>query len=254
LIAESARSSAFEDIPAAALRRPNTYALIAESVIDLIQDRRLSPGDPIPTERELMERFGAGRSSVREALRVLESQAVIRGDRAGFFIADIHSSLSRSFELVLRLTDGKLRDLMDLRRMIEVVSAQNAARHRTDDDVAALKAANDRWELAVRAASQEEYAIDAAMDTDLELHLRIAQAGANATVVAVMYALRDVTAHAYRTLIATPNIRSVVADQHSAIITAIAAQDPEQAGEAMRAHILHVESRLGALLDGPLYT
>lgn len=245
--------SAFDAIPAELLRRPNTYALIADAIIALIQAQQLKPGDPIPTERELMERFGTGRSSVREAIRVLESKGVIHGDRAGFCVSDVHAALSNSFELVMRLTDGTVRDFMELRRTLEVENARVAAGVRSAADVDALRAANERLESALQAAEDDDAAVTQAADADLDLHIRIAEAAGNRMVVVVMQAMRVVANRTYRTSIAMPDIRNEVVGQHERIISAIAAQDADAASAAMREHVLHVEAQLGELMDHPLY-
>ncbi len=67
------------------IERRKLYELIAEQLLTQISERRLRPGDPIPTERELTHLYRAGRSSVREALRMLESKGVIEAVGGGSF-------------------------------------------------------------------------------------------------------------------------------------------------------------------------
>src|SRR5215218_2782833 len=68
------------------IERPNTYELLAQRLLELIADGELAVGEPLPSERELVERFRVGRSSVREALRVLESKGLIDGGGKGRFV------------------------------------------------------------------------------------------------------------------------------------------------------------------------
>ena len=70
--------------PRQPIERRNTYELVAESLLALISERHLKPGDALPTERELMQHYGVGRSSVREALRMLESKGLIMGGSGAF--------------------------------------------------------------------------------------------------------------------------------------------------------------------------
>lgn len=238
----------FQDEP---LHRPNTYELIADSVIQMIRAGRLSPGDLLPPEKTLMDKYGTGRSSVREALRVLESKGAITGSRGTFVVANVFETLSSSFGLLMSLTGARMRDLIELRRIIEVETAGLAAVNRTDDQVALLWAANDRWEAALVEMDDEE-STKAAGKADLDVHVLIAKAAGNVTVVAVIEALRDVAARNYRQSIETPQIRDAVSEQHRAIIAAIAQGDRLAAELAARAHISHVERGLGSLLDEPL--
>jgi DNA-binding FadR family transcriptional regulator len=250
---ETAVTSAFDALPSAPLKRPNTYELIADSIIELIATHQLRPGDPLPPERILTARFGAGRSSVREALRVLESKGLIIGDRGGFVVADVHAALSSAFDLVVRLTQAKVRDLMALRRILEVENARQAAHRADHDNVQRLIKANQHWEAALADARNSRPDVRAAADADLQLHALIAEAAGNETIQAVMQAMRQVNEHTYHTAIAIPEVRDVVADQHRLIIEAIRNGDADGAAAAMHAHVAHVEERLGDLLNRPIY-
>ena len=60
------------DLPVSPIERPNTYELLAQRLLTLIASGEIGEGQALPSERELVEQFGVGRSSVREALRMLE--------------------------------------------------------------------------------------------------------------------------------------------------------------------------------------
>src|SRR2546429_8919581 len=84
------------------LERRKVYEQVAEQLLGQIRSRRLTPGDPLPPERELTESFGVGRSSIREALRMLESQGVITSVSGGaFVVSDPAAPLDSSPPLVL---------------------------------------------------------------------------------------------------------------------------------------------------------
>jgi GntR family transcriptional repressor for pyruvate dehydrogenase complex len=67
------------------IERKKVYEQIAQQLLARISERHLRPGDPLPTERELTQLYRAGRSSVREALRMLESKGVIESVDGGSF-------------------------------------------------------------------------------------------------------------------------------------------------------------------------
>src|SRR3954453_22346754 len=88
------------------VERRKVYEQIAEQLLGQISSRRLKPGDPLPPERELTESFGVGRSSIREALRMLESQGVITAASGGaLVVASAANPLNSSLRLVFTLDD-----------------------------------------------------------------------------------------------------------------------------------------------------
>ena len=88
------------------LERRKVYEQIAEQLLAQISSGRLRPGDVLPPERELTESFGVGRSSIREALRMLESQGVISAANGGaLVVADAASPLNSSLRLLFTLDE-----------------------------------------------------------------------------------------------------------------------------------------------------
>jgi DNA-binding FadR family transcriptional regulator len=133
------------------VERRKVYEQIAEQLLAEIGSGRLKPGDPLPPERELTERFGVGRSSIREALRMLESQGLIRPAGGGaLVVAEAANPLNSSLRLVFTLDDrAGLHDLFELRRVIDCEAAALAAEHVEDEHRRALCA-----ELARRAIEE----------------------------------------------------------------------------------------------------
>src|SRR5436190_1476831 len=125
--------------------RQPTYERVAERLIGLITRRALAPGAPLPTERELADAYGVGRSSVREALRMLESQGVIApGPGNGFTVAAPARPLHRSLRLVMSLDAAPgPGDVLELRRILEVEAAGLAAERRSAADLARMDRATD---------------------------------------------------------------------------------------------------------------
>jgi Transcriptional regulators len=94
------------------IERQKVYELIADQLLRRIGERLLRPGDPLPTERELTQAFGAGRSSVREALRMLESKGVIEDVGSGTFVVSGYANpLNTSMQLLLELDQATMRDV-----------------------------------------------------------------------------------------------------------------------------------------------
>ena len=222
------------------LERRKVYEQIAEQLLAQIGSRRLKPGDPLPPERELTETFGVGRSSIREALRMLESQGVIRGANGGaFVVANAANPLNSSLRLVFTL-DGSagMHDLFELRRIIDCEAAALAAERRTDAHLAEMDAAIAEMEESLVADGRGDRFIDA----DLRFHLAVAGATGNRMVLHSMEAVRDVVRRALMTIYFIPQSPESAVVEHRAVRAAIAAGDAVQAREAMLHHLTRVET------------
>lgn len=225
------------------IERRKVYDLIAERLLAQIRARRLRPGDPLPTERELMHAYRVGRSSVREALRLLESRGVIRDTGRGLFqVADYGNPLSSSFAFLLTVEEGTLRDLFEVRQTLEVEAAGLAAARRTDEHLARMGQAI--VEMAAALDSADRY-----IEADLQFHLAVAAATRNRIVAMMMHAIRGQLHRALASIFHIPGSPQRSVRQHEAILEAIRAGDPEQARARMREHLARVEQDIHGVLD-----
>jgi GntR family transcriptional regulator, transcriptional repressor for pyruvate dehydrogenase complex len=219
----------------APIERKKVYELVAERLVQEISDRRLNPGDELPRERHLAEAYGVGRSSVREALRMLESRGLIASPGGGrLVVADYANPLNQSLALLLRMHDGDLGELFEIRRILEVESAGLAAQRRSDADVGAMRAAQRTMEEGLGSA--ERY-----VDGDVRFHLAIAAATHNRVATYMMAAIRDALHRALLSIYQIPGSPERSLGQHRQILDAVEARRPDQARERMRLHLLRVE-------------
>jgi len=217
------------------IERKKVYELVAERLVQEISDRRLNPGDELPRERYLAEAYGVGRSSVREALRMLESRGLIASPGSGrLVVADYANPLNQSLALLLRMHDGDLGELFEVRRILEVESAGLAALRRTVSDVEAMRAAQRSMEEGLDAA--ERY-----VDGDVQFHLAIAAATHNRVATYMMQAIRDVLHRALLSIYQISGSPERSLGQHRQILNAVKARRSDQARERMRQHLLRVE-------------
>ena len=217
--------------------RRKVYEQVAEQLLAQIGARHLRPGDPLPSERELTESFGVGRSSIREALRMLESQGVITSMNGGtFVVAQASNPLHSSLELVFTLdNETGLHDLYELRRIIDCEAAALAAVRRTDDHLAQMALAIDEMERALPAHG-ESFVL-----ADLRFHLAIAEATGNRLILYAMQAARDVVRRALLTVVKVPQSPESAIVEHRGVYEAIRSGNPEWARNAMREHLERVE-------------
>ena len=215
------------------IRQANLTDEIVKQIVDLILDQKLRPGDKLPSERELVEMLGVGRSSLREALKVLAVIGVIRVSRGnGTSVGE--GDLSR---LTLPLSAGLLigeharKEIIEARWVIEVELAAMAAERASEEEIAEIGRKVES--LRSLQTNPAEY-----LRGDLEFHLAIARAAHNHLLYNVYQRLRRIL----RELIA----RVVVVDDaehmpgafqsHVPIFEAIRARDPKAARRAMTAH------------------
>lgn len=231
------------------IERQKLYELIADQLLRRISERQLQPGDPLPTERELTQAFRAGRSSVREALRMLESRGVIENRGNGtFVVAGYANPLNSSVQLLLSLDQATMLDVYELRRILECEAAGLAAERHSDAHLALMDAAIDG--MAAALASDDDDRGAYYIDADLRFHLAIAEATRNGVILHTMDALRGVIRRALMSIFLVPGSPERSFDQHRAIRDAIAARDADAARAEMRAHLVRVESDVHHALAG----
>jgi GntR family transcriptional repressor for pyruvate dehydrogenase complex len=231
---------------AAPLVRLKTYELVAQRLLDDIAASALPAGSLVPGEVELADTLGVGRSSVREALRVLESRGLIgRTDNGRFVVAEQANPLASGLSVLYDLHRVQMSELFELRNMIEIEAAGLAAERRTGTDLQLLGATlgEMRWGSSTP---------DELLKTDVRFHVQIAEAGGNRAFARLIEALRDVVYSALHGPLFTRTDRddwsSETVVEHTRILDAIAAQDVEGAREAMGAHLKRVSDQALALL------
>jgi DNA-binding FadR family transcriptional regulator len=222
------------------LERRKVYEQIAEQLLGQIGGGQLRPGDPLPPERELTEAFGVGRSSIREALRMLESQGVIAPASGGaFVVAQAANPLESSLRLLFALDDRTgISDLFELRRILDCEAAALAAERRTEEHLAEMDAARTDMAASLDKAGRSDDFIEA----DLRFHLAVAEATGNRLLVHCMQAVRDIVRRALLTVFVIPGSPEGAVVEHRAIQDAIAMRDAERARAQMFAHLGRVQS------------
>jgi GntR family transcriptional repressor for pyruvate dehydrogenase complex len=207
---------------------------IAEHLELLIFSGRLSVGDKFPSERDLMARFGAGRSSVREALFTLQRKGLLTA-RAG---AASRVSQPSADTLVSELSGaarhmlarpGGVRELQHARALFEVGLAREAALRASADDLATLREALDQNGAASDQASFGK--------TDLLFHYTLAVMAHNPIFTSLHMALSDWLSEQRRVSARAGATSAGMYAQHRDIYEAIAAHDALAAQEAMERHL-----------------
>jgi len=224
------------------INTPRIYEGIVSQIHRLIRDGDLKPGDKLPPERELSQRFQVGRSSIRDAIRVLEIMGTVKVRQGGGTIVQDLSprSLVAPMASMLRRQRAMVEDIMDLRTMLEPSLAARAARNATADDIAQLAGVLDRQRLKVGRG-------EVAVSEDTDFHRGIAQAGGNPVVLSVLDILMGLLAETRVEALQVRGRAERSLNGHRRILRAIRRKDPVAAEAAMRSHISSVEE---IILDG----
>lgn len=230
-----------DNLTDAPIARRKTYELVADRLLALIAARKLQPGDPIPAERELVESYRVGRSSVREALRMLESRGLIEARGNGSFaVSEFRSSLGESLGLLLSVDEADARELFEVRRILESETAALAAERREPEHLVRMAAAIEEMEKGLD--NEQSY-----IAADLSFHLIIAEASGNRLASHLMHAIRGQMQEALGTAFLVPGGPQRSVFQHREILEAIEARRPDEARLVMHAHIQRVEHELHRL-------
>jgi GntR family transcriptional repressor for pyruvate dehydrogenase complex len=216
------------------IARQKTYELVAQRLLELMSAGRLQPGDPVPAERELAQSYGVGRSSIREALRMLESKGVIQASGNGSFtVAAFGDTLNRSLDFLISVDQADFRELFEVRHMLEAEAAALAAERHLEPDLAEMA----RQVAAMQSALASETAF---IDADLRFHMAIAQATRNRLIVHLMHAIRSQLQASLAASFHVPGLPELAIEMHRSILDAIAARQPEEARRRMHQHVERV--------------
>jgi GntR family transcriptional repressor for pyruvate dehydrogenase complex len=222
-----------------AIKKTRIHEEVVSQVHELIKEGRFKAGDQLPSERELAETFKVSRTSVREALRALETQGLIVSRTGmGNFIADLPVD-SLVAPLAKFLIDEKraLADIFELRKLIEPHIASLAAERATRRDIEELKKIMDKQTEAV---SRGETGVDA----DAELHFVIGRATQNQALQKLVSGLMEMLSRSREESLQTLDRRTASIDAHREIVAAIEKHDGSKAREAMQRHIEQVEANV----------
>ncbi len=227
----------------ACVAKRSAFQAIAEELAGAIYQGRWRPGDRLPTEQELSEKFGISRAVIREAMRYLEQQGLVsvkRGYRGGVFVATPSSQpIQETFRIMLRTRQLSMQDLTEARSIYEPEIARLAALRIGDHELDQLAEVVHRQEMALESGQQEVF--------DLSFHQLVAEATKNRALMIAMNSIINILLPEVRVLELDRLTQQSIVDYHKKIYKALKARDPEKASKLMARHVVDVQSRLTRL-------
>jgi DNA-binding FadR family transcriptional regulator len=219
----------------APVKRRKVYEEVAQRLEEMMLSGALQPGNVLPSERELMETFGVGRSAIREALFALQRMGLVsirNGERA--YVTKptpeaVVGELAGAVRHLLAQPEGA-RHMQQARTLHEISIVRYAARHATAEDVDRLRVALEKNRLAIGDPQ-------AFTRSDVEFHLVLAETARNPVLVSLQVALGEWLAEQRTTSLKAAGADQAAWEAHDAIYRAVAAHDPDAAERAMSAHL-----------------
>jgi GntR family transcriptional regulator, transcriptional repressor for pyruvate dehydrogenase complex len=205
---------------------------IVDQILSLIAKGELRPGQRLPSERELCKNFGAGRSSLREALRCLCIVGVLSARVGEGTSVAINGGkfLGNIIKWRIMTERHDIEDLMQVRIALEGVSASRAALKGSEEDIAKLKSLLAKMEAAI--TDKKRFAA-----LDLEFHIGLATASDNFLIFDLISMIRGQLEMTLSKVLLLPNALPLSLKEHASIVHAIERRDAEAARLAMQHHL-----------------
>lgn len=214
-------------------REPRLSDRVAQLLRESILERQLSPGDRLPTERELGEQFGVSRTVVREAVRTLVAKGLVEvRSGSGVYVASVDEGAVRESMTMFLHGVGVpgYAQVHEVRQVLELEIAALAAERATEADIEALTQA-----CAEMAAGVGD--IDAASAADVEFHRVLARATYNRLFIVMIDSIGDILLEIRKATLGIRGRAKKGVQFHQAILDRVAAHDVDGAREAMRIHL-----------------
>ncbi len=216
------------------------YEQIAEQLRTLVVDGTLQPGARLPNEAVLAREYGVSRATLREALRSLAAQDLIRtakGAGGGSFITlpsveHVSSFVHSSITLMADANDVSLEDLLEARELLEVPAARLAANRRDDDELERLRETIPEEPLRLGPDQQFVY--------NQDFHSVVIDCCDNALLAIAAQPIFGVLQRNLARTKLGERFHRAINDQHRSIAAAIEAGDAEAAGGEMQAHLVYM--------------
>jgi DNA-binding FadR family transcriptional regulator len=199
---------------------------LADAVVSKLQQQlslgEYQAGQKLPSEPELMEQFGVGRSTIREAIRILANTGLLSVRQGSGTFVETQNGIAEP--LSQRLKRANAGDIDEVRQLLEMKIAEKAALHRSKKDIEKMKILLKKRDIAAKAGDIEE-----AILSDIQFHVAIAAASRN-DILADMYRTfaEQMTRH-FREVHLTTGSFIRTHNWHESLLKSIVEQDPKKA-------------------------
>ncbi|WHH60565.1 FadR/GntR family transcriptional regulator [Petroclostridium sp. X23] len=214
--------------------------VISDYLVDSIISGELKPGDKLPSDRNLSTMFNVGRSSIREALKVLSALGLITilPGQGTFIASDSTQFFLTPLSWTFLIGEKNAEHVISVRNVLEVESTRLAAQHATIEDLNTLSRI---FEKSANAYTERNLQIF--LDLDLDFHLAVAQCSHNPILYNLLLTARKLIKHISKSGMVNLDHLVSIYQEHSDIYIAIMDRDPAQAVTAMNTHLENAHKR-----------
>jgi len=218
------------------IKSTRIYQEIVRQVKGMIAEGRLKSGDQLPPERDLAEKFVVSRTSVREALRALESLGLVEiRPGEGTFVREVSiETLIEPLALIMVSQREAIGELFEARRLLEPTIAALAAVRATPEEI-------HEMERILEQQAKEIATGKTGLAEDAAFHAAIGAAAHNRAITRIAHAVMDLLTQSREESLNTPGRPNRSHEDHRRIVAAIAARDDAGARRAMLDHLEAVE-------------
>jgi len=222
---------------------------LSESVIDAIKkmivDDGFNPGEKFYSEKELTEKLEVSRSSIREALRILEVTGQVNVKQGkGIFISDNQRKRFKEFSTWLKNHEQSIKDNFEVRLIVEPKAARRAAEKATSGDIKKMEKACSQFAESAGNGNTEE-----AIVCDHSFHNSLAGSTKNQTLYVLMKAMTTTLADGWVSSLYTPGRIQQTIYEHGDILDAIKNRDRAGAENAMTRHLVNALHDISAHMN-----
>ena len=221
------------------IKRKSIAEIAVERILELIQDQRLVEGDRLPTEKDLADTLAISRSTLREAIRVLDMMGIIKVEHGSGMVihaSKLSDSMLRPLRFSLMLHKHRLLELFETRRLIEVECTGLAAERATTEEISRIRASYERLLECVRDR-------EAGIACEIDLHEQINRAAHNAILYEVLLSVKDLLRASRDFTVPANGVSEATIESHGSILAAIESRDVPKARQEMLRHLDEVYER-----------
>jgi GntR family transcriptional regulator, transcriptional repressor for pyruvate dehydrogenase complex len=229
-----------------AVKTSRLFEQIVQQVEDSILKGQLKPGDRLPAERDLAQRFGVSRTAVREAVKTLREKGLVEAysGRGTFVTNGTSQAIRQSLDLMIRINQQEgSANLAELRLVLEPEIAGLAASRIEDQLLTTMRE-------AVAVMERNLHDPDAYVEADLDFHLALAEAAGNPLILSLLDSIVGLLREQRSRIFNVDGGPERGQFHHKRILAAIEQRDSEAARDAMRAHLQQVLADSSSISPG----
>ncbi|MGI6161419.1 MAG: FadR/GntR family transcriptional regulator [Christensenellales bacterium] len=228
------------------LKKTRLYEEIIKQLMELIKNGSLKPGDRLPPERQLAEQLNVSRTAIREALRSLETMGLIESKVGGgtFVKAITLDNIIDPFSAMLMQDKTLIRELIEVRRLLEGEIARLAANRVTDEKV-------EHISQAIEAMKKDIESGGTGLTGENEFHNALAMASENGAMIKILAMCRELLSKTREATLSIPGQPEKSISDHQAILNAVKCGDGDKAKYLMKVHLNKAIKNLEKL-SGPV--